>query len=81
MYTYCSCTVYTILLTFVQFVLYQQILLEYSRMLLLCVRFYFLSPPPALNEGRGKATEVPYPANFLSYNFFFRKQGIYQIEK
>ena len=26
---------------------------------LLLVQFYLLSPPPALNEGRDKTTEVP----------------------
>ena len=34
MCTYCCCTVYSLLFTFVQFVLYQQFLLGYSRMFL-----------------------------------------------
>ena len=43
MCTYCCCTVYTLLFTFVQFVLYQQLLLEYSKMFLaLCTVYFFL---------------------------------------
>ena len=78
--TYCCCTVYTLLSTLVQFVLYQQLLLEYSRMFLALCTVLFAFPPPALNKGRGKTTQRPH-LFFFNHIKNVRKQCLLQIEK
>ena len=50
----CCCTVYTLRFTFVQFVLYQQLLLAYS---LLCIQFLHVVCTHV--QGCGKTMEIP----------------------
>jgi hypothetical protein len=80
MCTYSCCTVFTLLFTFVQFVLYQQLLLEYSGMFLaLCtVLFAFSTSCFELGPWENDANAVAH--SILLVSKIVRKQGPLKIK-
>ena len=81
MCTYCCCTVYTLLFTFVQFLLYQQLLLEYSRMFLALCTVLFASSTSCFEWGPCENNASALACSILIVSKNVRKQGILQIKK
>ena len=80
MCTYCCCTVYTLLFTFVQFVLYQQLLLEYSRMFLALCTVLFAFSTFCFDCGLWENDGSALACSFFIVSKNVRKQGILQIQ-